>query len=255
MTYTSSTVRVPDVAAVPRHIAIIMDGNGRWATRRGLPRTLGHRAGAETMRRISQAAPDLGITTLTFFAFSAYNWSRAPAEVDGLMRLLGDYLRSETQTLIDSGARLSLIGRRDRLPIIHCDRLARIEQATAGGRRLHIRIAVDYSARASIELAARRLASGATDGFGRLVAECGPQDADEDADVDLLIRTGGDKRLSDFLLWESAFAELCFTDQMWPDFDEAALRGAIAEFRARERTSILPEGRRPWEDKTLAISA
>jgi undecaprenyl diphosphate synthase len=227
------------------HVAIIMDGNGRWATRRGLPRTFGHRAGAEAMRRISKAAPDLGVTTLTFFAFSAYNWQRAPAEVDGLMRLLGDYLRSETKTLIESGARLSLIGRRDRLPIIHCDRLARIEQATAGGRRLHIRIAVDYSARAAIEEAAARVAAGSADGFGRLVAQA---DADEAAEVDLLIRTGGDKRLSDFLLWESAFAELWFTDQMWPDFDEAAFAGAIAEFRGRERTSILPEGRRPWEE-------
>jgi undecaprenyl diphosphate synthase len=224
-----------------------MDGNGRWATRRGLPRTLGHRAGAEAMRRISQAAPELGVTTLTFFAFSAYNWQRAPAEVDGLMRLLSDYLRSETQTLIDSGARLTLIGRRDRLPIIHRDRLTRIEQATAGGRRLHIRIAVDYSARAAIEAAAARRAAGSVDGFGRLVAQAAPDEPDEACDVDLVIRTGGDKRLSDFLLWESAFAELWFTDQMWPDFDEAAFSRAIAEFRARERTSILPEGRRPWE--------
>jgi undecaprenyl diphosphate synthase len=224
-----------------------MDGNGRWATRRGLPRTLGHRAGAEAMRRISQAAPELGVTTLTLFAFSAYNWQRAPAEVDGLMRLLSDYLRSETKTLIDSGARLTLIGRRDRLPIIHRDRLTRIEQATAGGRRLHIRIAVDYSARAAIEAAAARWA-GSTDGFGRLVAQAGPEDADEAADVDLVIRTGGDKRLSDFLLWESAFAELWFTDQMWPDFDGEALANAIADFRQRERTSILPEGRRPWAE-------
>jgi undecaprenyl diphosphate synthase len=229
------------------HVAIIMDGNGRWATRQDLPRTAGHRAGAEAMRRISKAAPDMGVTTLTFFAFSAYNWARSPAEVDGLMRLLGDYLRSETQTLIDSGARLTLIGRRDRLPIIHRDRLTRIEQATAGGRGLHIRIAVDYSARASIEAAAVRCA-GSAEGFGRLVAQSGPDDAEEAADVDLVIRTGGDKRLSDFLLWESAFAELWFTDQMWPDFDREALACAISDFRKRERTSILLEGRRPWEE-------
>ena len=206
------------------HVAIIMDGNGRWATRWGLPRTLGHRAGAEAMRRISRAAPELGVTTLTFFAFSAYNWQRAPAEVDGLMRLLGDYLRSETKSLVESGARLSLIGRRDRL--------ARIEQATAGGRRLHIRIAVDYSARAAIEEAAARVAAGSADGFGRLVAQA---DADEAAEVDLLIRTGGDKRLSDFLLWESAYAEMVFTDQMWPDFDASSLDAAVAEFRRRDR--------------------
>jgi undecaprenyl diphosphate synthase len=164
------------------------------------------------------------------------------------MRLLGDYLRSETETLIASGARLTLIGRRDRLPIVYCDRLTRIEQATAGGRRLHIRIAVDYSARASIEAAAARVAAGSSDGFGRLVAQAAAGDADEAADVDLVIRTGGEKRLSDFLLWESAFAELWFTDQMWPDFHGEDLARAIADFRARERTSILPEGRRPWEE-------
>ena len=228
------------------HVAIIMDGNGRWATRQGLPRTVGHRAGAEAMRRISQAAPDLGVTTLTFFAFSAYNWQRSPQEVAGLMRLLSDYLRSETETLIESGARLSLIGRRDRLSPAHQRQLTRIEQATAGGRRLHIRIAVDYSARASIEAAAARW-TGSADAFGRLVAQAGASDPDEAAEVDLVIRTGGDKRLSDFMLWESAFAELWFTDQMWPDFDRAALQCAIADFRARSRTSILPEGRRPWE--------
>jgi undecaprenyl diphosphate synthase len=224
-----------------------MDGNGRWATRQGLPRTVGHRAGAEAMRRIAKAAPDFGVTTLTFFAFSAYNWQREPREMAGLMRLLGDYLRDETQTLVDSGARLTLIGRRDRLSKAHRDQLGRIERATAGGRRLHIRIAVDYSARAAIEAAAARRAAGSADGFGRLVAE---SDSDEAADVDLVIRTGGDKRLSDFLLWESAFAELWFTDQMWPDFDHDALSGAIAAFRARERTSILPEGRRPWGENS-----
>jgi undecaprenyl diphosphate synthase len=125
------------------HVAIIMDGNGRWATGQGLPRTAGHRAGAETMRRIAQAAPSLGITTLTLFAFSAYNWGREPREVAGLMQLLSDYLRAETRTLVESGARLSLIGRRDRLSWAHREALARIETATMNGRRLHIRLAVD----------------------------------------------------------------------------------------------------------------
>jgi undecaprenyl diphosphate synthase len=235
------------------HVAIIMDGNGRWATERGLPRTAGHRAGAEAIRRIARAAPDLGVTTLTLFAFSSYNWQREPREVAGLMRLLGDYLRAETRMLIDSGARLTLIGRRDRLPWSHREALARIETATANGRRLHIRIAVDYSAREAIQAAARQCASDPAV-FGRLVAQVAPHDGDEAAEVDLMIRTGGDQRLSDFLLWESAFAELWFTPTMWPDFDGPALAGAIAEFRDRERASIFPDGRRPWE-QDVALAA
>jgi undecaprenyl diphosphate synthase len=227
------------------HVAIIMDGNGRWATARGLVRSDGHRAGAETIRRIAQAAPDLGITTLTLFAFSSYNWRRAPVEVAGLMRLLGDYLAAESATLIATGARLSLIGRRDRLAWVHRQALARIETATANGRRLHIRIAVDYSAREAIEQAASSWREGETD-FGRLVAQADARDA-QAADVDLMIRTGGDRRLSDFLLWECAFAELWFTERMWPDFDAADLAGALADFRGRARASIFPEGRRPWE--------
>jgi undecaprenyl diphosphate synthase len=223
------------------HVAIIMDGNGRWATRQGLSRPAGHRAGAEAMRRIARAAPDLGVTTLTLFAFSSYNWRRDPREVAGLMRLLTDYLRAETRTLIDSGVRLTLIGRRDRLSWAHREALARTETATMNGRRLHIRIAVDYSARASIELAATRWTATASTacegGFGRLVAQSAPDDDGEATDVDLMIRTGGDRRLSDFLLWESAFAELWFTDRMWPDFDPDDLSLAITDFRRRERAS------------------
>ena len=216
-----------------------MDGNGRWATARGLTRSAGHRAGAETIRRIAAAAPDLGVTTLTLFAFSAYNWQREPREVAGLMRLLGDYLRAETRMLVDSGARFTLIGRRDRLPWAHREALARIESATMNGRRLHIRMAVDYSAREAIKQAAARMARDPRS-FGRLVAQ---DDDDEAANVDLMIRTGGDQRLSDFLLWESAFAELWFTGRMWPDFEAADLARAIADFRARERSSTFPEGR------------
>ena len=231
----------------PLHVAIIMDGNGRWATRQGLERTAGHRAGAEAMRRIAKAAPALGVTTLTLFAFSSYNWGRAPGEVEGLMRLLADYLASETKMLVESGARLSLIGRRDRLPIMHSERLSRIESATAGGRRLHIRIAVDYSAREAIELAAKRWAVAGEprpDTFSRMIAQADAGEADEAGNVDLLIRTGGDKRLSDFLLWECAFAELCFTDQRWPDFDEAGLATAIGDFRRRERASAIVQAAR-----------
>jgi undecaprenyl diphosphate synthase len=160
------------------------------------------------------------------------------------MRLLGDYLRAETQSLIDSGARLTLIGRRDRLAWAHRESLARIETATANGRRLHIRIAVDYSARAAIETAAARWDPAAR-ALGGLIAGASPDEGDEAANVDLLIRTGGDQRLSDFLLWESAFAELLFTDRMWPDFDGEDLARAVAEFRGRERAAALPGGRRP----------
>ena len=240
--------------ASPRlHVAIIMDGNGRWAARQGLARTAGHRAGAETLRRIAQAAPDLGVTTLTLFAFSTYNWQRDPKEVSSLMRLLGDYLRAETGALVESGARLTLIGRRDRLPWAHREALARVESATANGRRLHIRLAVDYSAREAIEQAAARWSAAPGD-FSRLVTQASAQDGEEALNVDLMIRTGGDQRLSDFLLWESAFAELWFTETMWPDFEPADLGRAIADFRRRERAAALPEGRRPCETPVAVAS-
>ncbi len=221
------------------HVAIIMDGNGRWASAQGLPRTVGHRAGAEAMRRIAKAAPDSGVTTLTLFAFSSYNWNREREEVDGLMRLLGDYLENETATLLESGARLTLIGRRDRLPATHRERLDRIEAATAHCRALHIRIAVDYSARESIEQAAACWRPGAA--LGALVAQAGPGD-DQSADVDLLIRTGGDMRLSDFMLWECAFAELWFTEKMWPDFERADLARAIADYHRRQKSAAFNGG-------------
>jgi undecaprenyl diphosphate synthase len=217
------------------HVAIIMDGNGRWASQRGLPRPFGHRAGAETLKRIASLAPDLGVTTLTLFAFSTYNWLRAPAEVTGLMNLLGDYLARETQAFVTGGWRLSLIGRRDRLPARHLADLERIEAATAGGKRLHVRIAVDYSAREAIEQAAHSHASD----LARVIAQSRPGDSDEVLEVDLMIRTGGDKRLSDFLLWECAFAELYFVDTLWPDFDETCLTAAIDDFRGRERANAV----------------
>jgi undecaprenyl diphosphate synthase len=219
------------------HVAIIMDGNGRWAERRGLARTAGHRAGAETMRRIVKAAPGLGVTTLTLFAFSTYDWRGEPREIDGLMRLLGDYLRAETPALIESGARLSLIGRRDRLPWSHREALARVETATVNGRRLHVRLAVDYSAREAISAAASQ-ARGTERALGRLIAP-GRVGDEECAEVDLMIRTGGDQRLSDLLLWECAFAELWFTERMWPDFDEGDFARAIADFHGRRRADGL----------------
>jgi undecaprenyl diphosphate synthase len=193
------------------HVAIVMDGNGRWAGRRGLPRVAGHRAGAEMVRRVVEAAPGLGIGALTLYAFSADNWKRPAGEVAALMRLFARYLRAELPRLVDNGVRLEVVGRRDRLPaplVVAIDKAAR---ATAGGSRLVLRLAVDYSSRWAI-------AAGVVL-----------------PDVDLLIRTGGEQRLSDFLLWESAYAELYFTDTMWPAFGPADLSTALAEFRARER--------------------
>ncbi|OLD00394.1 MAG: di-trans,poly-cis-decaprenylcistransferase [Gemmatimonadetes bacterium 13_1_40CM_3_65_8] len=193
------------------HVAVIMDGNGRWATRRGLPRAAGHRAGVEAVRRMVRAAPDLGITALTLYAFSSDNWSRPPAEVTALMRLFARYLHREVAELVAQSVRLSIIGRRDRLPAALVNAIVDADQATSGGTRLDLRIAVDYSARAAIR-------------SGTLLP-----------DVDLLIRTGGEQRLSDFLLWESAYAELWFTDTMWPDFTANELAGAVRDFRARDR--------------------
>jgi undecaprenyl diphosphate synthase len=193
------------------HVAIVMDGNGRWAARRGLPRTAGHRAGAEAVRRVVEAAPGLGIGALTLFAFSADNWKRPPSEVAALMRLFARSLRTETPQLVENGVRLTVIGRRDRLPAPLVAAIAAAERATAAGTRLELRLAVDYSARWAIR--ANVLLP----------------------DVDLLVRTGGEQRLSDFLLWECAYAELYFTPAMWPDFGAADLAAAVAEFHARER--------------------
>ena len=221
------------------HVAIIMDGNGRWATRRGLPRVAGHRAGLGTARRIVEHAPDIGIACLTLYAFSSDNWRRPASEVDSIFWLLRAFLRLETNRLRERGARLQVIGRRDRLPAKVLDVIEHSEAVTAGGQRIHLRVAIDYSSRESI---ARAAFAGA-----RAACAAQPMTADalrpflmealtaESGEVDLLIRTGGEKRLSDFLLWESAYAELLFTDRMWPDFAEADLDSAVEEFRRRER--------------------
>jgi undecaprenyl diphosphate synthase len=217
------------------HVAIIMDGNGRWATRRGLPRSGGHRAGVKAVRAVVEAAPGLGIATLTLFAFSSDNWRRPDAEVRALMGLLRYYLRADLRELIENGVRLCVIGRRDRLPDGLSEEIAQVEQASANGRRLNLQIAIDYSSRDAIaDAAARWRASRAPsrEAFGALllspVGRTSP-------DVDLLIRSGGEKRLSDFLLWESAYAELCFVDTLWPDFGADDLRAAMADFHRRER--------------------
>jgi undecaprenyl diphosphate synthase len=218
------------------HVGIIMDGNGRWAARRDEPRVAGHRAGIETVRRIVEGAPALGITKLTLFAFSADNWRRPPDEVGALMILLQTYLDAEIGRLIENGIRLDVIGRRDRLPARLVRAIAAAEASTALGRRLRLRIALDYSARYAIARAACLLgpAAAAGDTFGRTITQSGPDD-DSAPEVDLLIRTGGEQRLSDFLLWESAYAELWFTNRMWPEFSIDDLSAAIDDFRRRER--------------------
>ena len=219
------------------HVAIIMDGNGRWATRRGLPRTAGHVEGAKAVRAAVEAAARAGIETLTLYAFSAANWERPRGEVDGLMFLFRRYLFTETRRCIDESIRLNVIGRRDRLDERLLRAIEHSEQLTAGGTRMHLRIAVDYSAQASILAAARRsrrMANVAAQDFRHLLNEV-DHSAKQAPDVDLLIRSGGEKRLSDFLLWECAYAELHFTDCLWPDFDEAQLQGALEEYAGRVR--------------------
>jgi len=215
------------------HVGIIMDGNGRWATRRNLSRLRGHEAGVEAIRRVVEAAPEQGVGTLTLYAFSTDNWKRPRAEVAGLMTLLRFYLANEVESLVRNGVRLTVIGRRDRLPDGIADAILRAEAATAKGKVLHLRVAVDYSARDAIINAATKLAgisAPTRELFSQLVTgEAGLRD------VDLIIRTSGEKRLSDFLLWEGAYAELHFTERMWPEFDAEDLAEALASFHRRER--------------------
>jgi undecaprenyl diphosphate synthase len=238
------------------HVAIIMDGNGRWATRRGLGRAAGHRAGAAVVRRIVEHAPDVGVGTLTLYAFSQENWRRPAFEVRSIFALLGIYLRLEREPMRQRGVRLEAIGRRDRLPRRLIREIEETEAATAAGRRLHLRVAIDYSSRDAIARAAAMALRGCAEGEGvpangffaarpqkhfERQAEGHLQEALTEAlrsqgpEVDLVIRTGGEKRLSDFLLWESAYAELVFMDCMWPEFSTADLDAALGEFSRRER--------------------
>jgi undecaprenyl diphosphate synthase len=229
------------------HVGIIMDGNGRWARARGLPRVAGHREGAKAVRRVIEAAPDLGIGTLTLYAFSSDNWGRPRQEVDALMKLFLHYLRSETAECVEKGVRISVIGRRDRLPVLVQQAMEATERETHHGRRLLVRLAVDYSAREVILEAARRsclqAALAMRDGerprpltsraFAQAIADA--MYADSACDLDLLIRTGGEQRISDFLLWEAAYAEFVFTPRKWPEFAGEDLALAVAEFHRRER--------------------
>jgi len=223
------------------HVAIIMDGNGRWATARGQLRTAGHIAGARTVRKIVEAAPDCGIGTLTLYAFSSDNWRRPSREVALLMRLFRRYLVSEVARCVTNGVRMKIVGRRDRIPAELLRAICNAENATRDGRTLDLRIAVDYSARDAMLRAARRMKSeigrdpdAERAEFAHLLAQV-DNGIGESRDVDLLIRTGGEQRLSDFLLWECAYAELFFTRRMWPEFSPADLAEAVEDFRSRER--------------------
>jgi len=221
------------------HVAIIMDGNGRWATRRGLPRVAGHRAGVASVRRVVESAIELGIARLTLYAFSSDNWRRPALEVQSIFWLLRAFLRLESSRLQQRSVRLHVIGRRDRLDKSVLKEIHEAETKTMAGSRLHLYIAIDYSSREAITRAAASAltsladsSSHPTDEFSSALTHamngiCG--------DVDLLIRTGGEKRLSDFLLWESAYAELLFVDRMWPEFGAADLETALGEFTRRER--------------------
>ena len=218
------------------HVAIIMDGNGRWAATRGLARSAGHAAGVETMRRVVTAARARGVGTLTLFAFSSDNWERPREEVAALMRLLHDGLEREIEHCASQGIRLSVIGRRDRLSPAVAAVIGRAERTTRGARAMRLRIALDYSARDAL-LRAARLCAARTVTAEEFESLLGLVLHDEEPvrAVDLLIRSGGEQRLSDFLLWECAYAELWFTERMWPDFAEEDLDAALGEFCRRER--------------------
>jgi undecaprenyl diphosphate synthase len=210
------------------HLAIIMDGNGRWARQRGLPRIEGHRRGADSVRRTIEAAPALGITDLTLYAFSSDNWKRPADEVSALMRLLSHYLETEARRCRRNGVRLSVIGRRDRLDPQVRRAIEKAEDRTRNGRTLHVRLAIDYSSRDAILEAARACAGSRTWTRTALSSALPP-------DVDLLVRTGREQRLSDFLLWECAYAEFVFLDRLWPEFCADDLAAALAAYRSRER--------------------
>lgn len=218
------------------HVAIIMDGNGRWAGLRGLPRTAGHTVGARSVRKVVEAAAELPIDVLTLYAFSSDNWARPTEEVSGLFKLLKRYIQSEAARCVENGIRVEFVGRRDRIPTELAELIEHIESVTPHGENLLLRVAVDYSSRDQIIAAARDAGQDCNtrESFsGSLYRNSATKQCHRD--VDLLIRTGGERRLSDFLLWEAAYAELLFLDTYWPDFGETELRAALDDFSRRER--------------------
>jgi undecaprenyl diphosphate synthase len=232
--------RPPAAQSVARHVAIVMDGNGRWAKQRGLPRTFGHRAGVNALKRTVEAAPHLGLEWLTVFGFSTENWRRPAHEVSELMGLLKSYVQSDLARLEREGVRVHVIGRRDGLAADVLEVIERAESRTRFNDRFHLQVAFNYGGRADITEAAERYAKAVLEGslsaealteevFASLLStRHGPA-------VDLIIRTSGERRLSNFLLWESAYAELVFQDLLWPDYGGEALKAALEEFQARER--------------------
>jgi undecaprenyl diphosphate synthase len=226
----------PELPEVARSVAIIMDGNGRWARRRSLPVAAGHRAGTRALRRTVEAAIDLGVESLAVYAFSTENWTRPPEEVDALMEIFGETIERELPDLAKEGVRTRFLGRRDRAPVELQERMAALEEETAGNRRLQLWIAFDYGGRAELVEATRRL----------MESGVAPDDVDEELlaahlyspempDPDLLIRTSGELRISNFLLWQLAYAELVFVDRLWPDFGEGDLRSALEDYARRRR--------------------
>jgi undecaprenyl diphosphate synthase len=223
-------------AETPRSVAIILDGNSRWAAARGLSTAEGHRAGTRALRRTVEAAIDLGIESLTVYAFSTENWSRPSDEVDALMEIFGETIERELPDLAEQGVRTRFIGRRDRAPAWLQQAMAELEQATADNDRLHLWIAFDYGGRAEIVEAVKRLLADGTNtesldeaAFARHLY------APELPDPDLLIRTSGELRISNFLLWQLAYAELVFVETLWPDFGEEQLREALEAYAGRRR--------------------
>ena len=226
----------PELPEVARSIAVIMDGNGRWASRRGLPVAAGHRAGTKALRRTVEAAIDLGVESLVVYAFSTENWSRTAEEVEALMEIFGETIDRELPDLCKQGVRCRFIGRRDRAPESLRQKMAALEASTAGYDRLDLWIAFDYGGRAEIVQAARRIAEAGIE----------PSEIDENVvaanlyapdmpDPDVLIRTSGELRVSNFLLWQLAYAELVFVETLWPDFGEKELREALAAYARRRR--------------------
>ncbi|MCR4401868.1 MAG: isoprenyl transferase [Firmicutes bacterium] len=229
-----------DEKRLPRHVAIIMDGNGRWATRRGLPRLAGHRVGADRAEDIVRAASEMGIEVVTLYVFSTENWRRPSDEVNGLMDLLVEMFDKRLNPLVDFGARIRVIGARDGLPHAVLEAVNRVEKATAGNRGILVNLAINYGGRDEIVRAARQVAEAVVKG------ELGPQDMDAGVlaarlytagvpDPDLLIRTGGEMRISNFLLWQIAYTELYVTPVLWPDFTRRELERALQEYRRRVR--------------------
>jgi undecaprenyl diphosphate synthase len=239
----AETTLAPDgaeIADCPRHVAIIMDGNGRWAASRGLPRTEGHRRGVEALRRVVRGAGELGVQVLTIFSFSSENWSRPAQEIGDLFGLLRRFIRNDLAELHRDGVRVRIIGEREGLESDIIALLTEAEELTRNNTRMTLVVAFNYGSRQEIARAARRLAADVAEGKLKvedITAEALEEHLDtaDIPDPDLIIRTSGEQRLSNFLMWQAAYSELVFVPIHWPDFDKAALRGAIEEFSRRER--------------------